>query len=113
MLLVNKIFSVTETAMHDNFNEIESAWTCCKLGTQNFCSGIIYRPQNSADIYIQKLLDQLSYMCDYHYKYSVIICGDFNFPNINWKIPCPIVNDSNVQILRICNGHRINTSYRF
>ena len=35
----------------------------------------------------------MSYMCDYYDKYSVIICGDFNFPNINWKIPCPIVND--------------------
>ena len=51
------------------------------------------RPPNSTGIYIQKFLDQLSCMCDYYDKYSVIICGDFNFPNINWKIPCPIVND--------------------
>ena len=79
--------------MHDNFSEIESTWTCYKLGTQNFCLGVIYRPPNSTDIYIQKLLYQLSYMCDYYDKYSVIICGDFNFPNINWKILCPIVND--------------------
>ena len=75
MLLVNKIFSVTETVMHDNFSEIESAWTCCKLGTQKFCLGVIYRPPNSTDIYIQKLLDQMSNMCDYYDKSSVIISG--------------------------------------
>ena len=46
--------------------QIESAWTCCKLGTQNFCLGVIYRPPNSTDIYIQKLLDQMSYMCNYY-----------------------------------------------
>ena len=36
MILVKKFFSVTETVMHDNFSEIEPAWTCCKLGLKIF-----------------------------------------------------------------------------
>ena len=29
----------------------------------------------------------ISHMCDTHRHDNIIICGDFNLPNINWAIP--------------------------
>ena len=33
-------------------------------------------------------------MCDKYKTYNICISGDFNLPNINWLIPCPINNDA-------------------
>ena len=36
-------------------------------------------------------------MCNFYPQHSIIISGDFNFPNINWNVPCP---KSNVKLAR-------------
>ena len=32
-------------------------------------------------------------MCDKYKTYNIRMSSDFNMPNINWLIPCPINND--------------------
>ena len=65
--------------------------------------GTFYRPPNS-DI---SILDSLNHsLLSTHTKYSIVLCGDFNLPHINWStvtpdllspaatLLCSIINDN-------------------
>ena len=53
----------------------------------------MYRPLNSTEEYTNKLINQINYVCERYIKSNIILCSDFNLPNINWEISYPIIKD--------------------
>ena len=65
--------------------KIEQIWVSIKVQDENVLAGCIYRPQTSKDIEsISRSLLRASQLVKNRTYSGIIICGDFNFPLMNW-----------------------------
>ncbi len=64
----------------------ESCWVEIDLrGKDRLLVGCVYRSPNSDVINTAKLLSNLKSICAIKMYTHLLICGDFNFPEVNWK----------------------------
>ena len=54
MILLDKSFNCAEIINNVNLYDTKSAWSVCKLGNENFCFEVIYRPPNRAEEYTNR-----------------------------------------------------------
>ena len=87
VILVNKnlISSDSEVTFLNNHAYDESVW--CELIFQNkkVLIGTIYRPPASVREKNDLLCDLIRVSGDYNNESQVLLCGDFNFKEINWE----------------------------
>lgn len=67
-----------------------------KTKTESFTLGAIYKSPNSSDDQIQTLFDQINAVANKHNSPNdnLVIVGDFNYPNINWKNETTTIKNS-------------------
>jgi Endonuclease-reverse transcriptase len=77
----------------NNSSIIEDVWCTFTVDKEKFLFGVIYRPPNNDEAYLFSVMNSISFMCQNYDNHNIIISGDFNFPSIDWEIPCPQQND--------------------
>lgn len=83
----------------------ENVWVEVKLEKgDKLLIGCIYRSPNSPESNNKKIMEGLKKMCDQKYSH-VLICGDFNFPEINWSTETTTTNE-NHQAYRFLECYR-------
>ena len=82
MILVRKDLAVQEW-QDDTWNNIETVACQVKFGEQKLFVGCIYRPSNSPIDY-NEIVRQTIRKISNSYRGQVLICGDFNFREIDW-----------------------------
>lgn len=72
-------------------NTSESVWCTLRLEERILLIGNIYRsPSSDKNLFIQGFRNTLLALKNVTY-HNVLITGDFNFPSINWEVPCSTV----------------------
>ena len=74
---------------------VESSWCKFKISKEIFVFGIIYKPPNWSNEYVDKIVDHINDIVELNQRCHFFLCGDFNFPFIDWKIPCALGNNCN------------------
>ena len=70
------------------YEDIFSPCNICKIEIDNestFIFGVIYRSPNSNDEENVKVNDLVNKLCNDYYKEKIVIVGDLNYPDIDWK----------------------------
>ena len=93
MILIDKLYNTDLVKNSEQYNNIESMWCRCKIGINYFLFGLVYRPPNSGEEYLNVMISEINHMCDCYKNDCIAINGDFNLPHINWHIPSPLYND--------------------
>ena len=78
--------SVSATRRTDIETNCEVLWVELSTRTSKVLLGTFYRPPSSTPEYLTQL--ELSLACIPE-SYTVILCGDFNVPHVNWSMPSP------------------------
>lgn len=85
LLYVRDTLNATEiTITHDS--DSDTVW--CSLTASNqvkYVIGCIYRPPNSSTQDDERLFNHIREVNLAHTRSNIIILGDFNFPNVDWK----------------------------
>ena len=84
MILVRNTICATRRA--DLENDTELLWIEISHTTGQLVLGVFYRPPNSDREYLTSLQNSLALIPD---AQNIILCGDFNLPNINWEVNSP------------------------
>lgn len=59
-------------------------WVSAHVGTRKIILGVLYRPPDSASDFTDSLNEALEQITLKHPKSILVLCGDFNYPSINW-----------------------------
>ena len=78
--------SVSTTRRTDIETTCEVLWVELSTRISKALLGTFYRPLSSTPEYLTQL--ELSLACIPE-SYTVILCGDFNVPHVNWSMPSP------------------------
>ena len=78
--------NISATQRNDLESNSELAWIEISHTTGKLLLGIFYRPPNSDLSYLKTLQDSLLSIPD---NTDIILCGDFNVPDVNWEINTP------------------------
>ena len=107
---VRKDILVTECSEFDT--DCEIVWTQCQIKNRKSKSiffASYYRPNMSDMVSLDQLNNSLFKLSDKLNNHHVIVAGDFNAPNINWKDYAPekasVYSD---RLLEIVNEHGLN-----
>lgn len=65
--------------------DIESTWCCIRTGFKNLILGVCYRPPSSPPNFCESFHDCLNQITVRFPGATVILLGDFNFPDIQWS----------------------------
>ncbi len=103
MALVKDSVSATHRADLENSSEL--IWIEISHSTKTVLLGVFYRPPSSDLAYLTNLQNSLLLIPD---TQDIILCGDFNAPNINWNLHLPIT-PSRISSL-LCDISRRKTS---
>ena len=58
--------------------------------------GVFYKPAASSTDYLCRLRNSLALIAD---SCSIVLCGDFNIPNVNWDSSVPTVSSPKASLL--------------
>ena len=86
LLLIKKALKASSFALHDSVDTFQdSIWCSIQLSSsQSLLVGCIYRPPNCSLANDARLTSLLNFVCDTNFNH-LLIAGDFNYPNIDWK----------------------------
>ena len=85
LIYTKSSLAASPSPISDLCNFDEYCWCEIKLeGKDRLLIGCIYRSPNSNDENNSKLSQDLTKICS-KLNSHVLICGDFNYPNINWE----------------------------
>lgn len=85
LIYTKSSLAASPSPMSDLCNFDEHCWCEIKLeGKDRLLIGCIYRSPNSNEENNSKLIQDLTKICSKSNSH-VLICGDFNYPNINWE----------------------------
>ena len=92
MLLVDKnlLSECLETFFINDV--VESSWCKFKICYEIFVFGIICKPPNCSNEYVDEMIDHINDIVDLNQHCHLFLCGDFNFPPVDWKIPCALAS---------------------
>ena len=82
LIMVKKVLPTIQL-YDDSWNAIEGVVCQAKVGKKAVYLACIYRPPGSGSEYNERVCRTLQTICD-KYTGQVLICGDFNFREINW-----------------------------
>ena len=82
MLIVNS--SISATRRQDLETDCEILWVELCLQNRKVLFAVSYRPPNSSSSCLLQLEHSLASVPD---SVSVVLCGDFYLPNVNWQSP--------------------------
>ena len=94
MILVRDCFN--SFRRHDLEANCELLWIELPTKASTILLGVVYRPPLSSVSYLEEL--HTSLLCAVKYNVPVILCGDFNLPNIDWTTvsPSPCTPDASM-----------------
>ena len=93
MLLVDKNLH-TECLETLQINVIVESSRCkFKISNKIFVFGIIYKPPNCSNEYVDKMVDHINDIVELNQHCNFFPSGDFIFPSVDWKIPCALGNN--------------------
>lgn len=75
----------------DTTTHLEILWIVLQLSASVTCIvGVCYRPPDASVEFVDNLNDSLSFVqCKYPTS-TIILCGDFNYPGIDWRTCIPV-----------------------
>lgn len=91
-------------------NDLEMVWLKFKSSSHDFVYlSSFYRPPDGDVNLTDKLREPLGAILDRHKNKPpiIIIAGDFNYPNINWKLPSHISNSSGQCLVNVLDDHHL------
>ena len=97
MILAKK--GITIVHRDDLETDCEIVWIELMGLTLPIVIGVFYRPPSATMSVLEQLSLSLSNLSSY--KCLLILCGDFNIPNINWSNLCPDL--SSTAATALCN----------
>ena len=97
MLLVRGSINVSRCVNYETSCEL--LWVKLSLKPMSVIFGVFYRPPYHSTHDLQALQDSLLSVSDKHS--CIIVCGDFNVPNIDWATAAPTLTSPNASLL--CN----------
>ena len=97
MLLVRGSINVSRCVNYETSCEL--LWVKLSLKPMSMIFGVFYRPPYHSTHDLQALQDSLLSVSDKHS--CIIVCGDFNVPNIDWATAAPTLTSPNASLL--CN----------
>lgn len=85
-------------------SNLELLFIHCHAAPQSVLVGVCYRPPHSSPAFAIELNNALFEITSKHTKASLLLFGDFNFPDINWHNLSPhLVNETEVKnFLDVC-----------
>jgi len=100
LILVRSIYSVVRRSDLNLHVSSEILWI--ELVGQKQCPlifGVLYRPPSASNNVLDQLYGTLCALTSS--KCNIVLCGDFNVPNIDWNTMCP--SSSSVAATTLCN----------
>ena len=95
MLLVDKnLHSECLETLRIN-DVVESSWCKFKISNEIFVFGIIYKPPNCSNEYVNKMVDHINDIVELNQHCNFFLRGDFNVLSVDWKISCALGNNCN------------------
>ena len=108
-ILIRKSLTSSQCVQYENDSEL--TWVALTLrGNRKLYIGSFYRPPNKNSTYIELLRESLDriYLKHVNKPPFIILCGDFNYPHINWANgTAPSVSDGK-NLLDIANDFHLN-----
>ena len=84
-ILVNKKFVCSDVSILNTHDSQESLWCELKCSGNPLILGVIYRTPSSSQHNNQRICDLIKTAEDYTGNKQIVVCGDFNFGNIDWE----------------------------
>ena len=94
MILIDKLYNTDLVKNIEHYNNVNSMWCRFKIGINYFLFGLIYRPHNSGEEYLNVMISEINRTCDCYKNDCIAIRGYFNLPHINWHILSPLNYDN-------------------
>ncbi|MDD9362361.1 MAG: hypothetical protein PV344_05505, partial [Anaplasma sp.] len=75
-------------------SDLEILWLIYRATPEAVILGVCYRPPHNDPSFSRKLNNILSQLVAEHPNAHILLFGDFNFPNIDWTNPMPVIASS-------------------